>query len=41
MVEEPTSDLKIPFEAIREDEQEDSEKQENQENHDDHKNEKQ
>jgi hypothetical protein len=38
MVEEPTQDLEVPFEAIREEEQEDSKEQEN---HDDHENEKQ
>jgi hypothetical protein len=39
MVEEPTQDLEVPCEAIREEEQEDSKKQENHENHDDHENE--
>jgi hypothetical protein len=39
MVEEPTQDLEVPCEAIREEEQEDSKKQEDHENHDDHENE--
>jgi hypothetical protein len=41
MVEEPTQDLEVPSEAIKEEEQEDSKKQEDQENHDIHENEKQ
>jgi len=39
MVEEPTHDLKVPSEVIREEEQEDFEEQADQENHDDHENE--
>jgi hypothetical protein len=39
MVEEPTQDLDVPFEAIREEEQEDSKKQKDRENYDDHENE--
>jgi hypothetical protein len=39
MVEEPTQDLKVPSEVIREEEQEDSKEQADQENHDDHENE--
>jgi hypothetical protein len=39
MVEESTQDLKVPFEVIREEEQEDFEKQEDQETHNDHENE--
>ncbi len=38
MVEEPTQDLFIPSEAIREEEQEDFEKQEDYDNRDDHEN---
>jgi len=40
MVEESTQDLDVPFEAIKEKEQEDFEKQENRENFGDHENEK-
>ncbi len=40
MVEEPTQDLDVLFEAISEEEQEDSEEQEDYENCDDHENEK-
>jgi len=36
LVEEPTPDFDVPFEGIREEEQEDSE---DQKNHDDHENE--
>jgi hypothetical protein len=36
MVEEPTQDLNVPSEAIREEEQDDFEEQEDQENLDDH-----
>jgi hypothetical protein len=39
MGEEPTQDLDVPSEAIREEEQEDFEEQEDQENLDDHENE--
>jgi hypothetical protein len=39
MVEEPTQDLNVPLEAIREEEQEDFEEKEDQENHNDHENE--
>ncbi len=39
MVEEPTQDLDVPSEAIREEEQEDSKEQGDCENHDDHENE--
>jgi hypothetical protein len=39
MVEEPTQDLDVPSEAIREEDQEDFEKQEDRDNHDDHENE--
>jgi hypothetical protein len=39
MVEEPTQDLEVPSEAIREEEQEDCEEQEDHENYDDHENE--
>jgi hypothetical protein len=39
MVEELTQDLDVPFEAIREEEQEAYEKQKDCENHDDHENE--
>jgi hypothetical protein len=39
MVEEPTQDLEVPFEVIREEEQEDSEEREDHENYDDHENE--
>jgi hypothetical protein len=39
MVEEPTQDLDIPFEIIREEEQEDFENQEDRDKHDDHENE--
>jgi hypothetical protein len=40
MVEEPTQDLDVPSEAIREEEQEDFEEQNDHDNHDDHENEK-
>jgi hypothetical protein len=39
MVEEPTQDLDVPSETIREEEQEDSKKQEDCDNYDDHENE--
>jgi hypothetical protein len=39
MVAEPTKDLDVPFEAIREEEQEDFKGQKDRENHDDHENE--
>jgi hypothetical protein len=39
MVEEPTHDLDVPPEAIREEEQEDYKKQEDRDNCDDHENE--
>jgi hypothetical protein len=39
MVEELTQDLKVPSEAIREEEQKDSKEQEDKENHGDHENE--
>jgi len=39
MGEEPTQDLDVPSEAIREEEQEDFEEQEDQENLNDHENE--
>ncbi len=39
MVEEPTQDLDVLFEAIREEEQKVYEKQKDRENHDDHENE--
>ncbi len=39
MVEEPTEDLDVPFEAIRKEEQEDYEDQEDHDNRDDHENE--
>ncbi len=39
MVEEPTHDLNVPFEAIREEEQEDFEDQEDCDNCNDHDNE--
>jgi hypothetical protein len=40
MVEEPTQDLDVPLEAIREEEQDDFKEQEDQENFDDHEREK-
>jgi hypothetical protein len=40
MVEEPTQDLEVPSEAIREEEQEDSENEEDHDVHGDHENEK-
>jgi hypothetical protein len=40
MVDEPTQDLNVWSETIREEEQEDSEEQEDRDNHDDHENEK-
>jgi hypothetical protein len=40
MVEEPTQDLNVLIEAIKEKEQKDSKKHEDRENHDDHGNEK-
>jgi hypothetical protein len=40
MVEEPTQDLDVPSEAIREEERKDSEEQEDHENCNDHENEK-
>ncbi len=40
MVEEPTQDREVPFEAIKEEEQKDSEEQEAQENRDDYESEK-
>jgi hypothetical protein len=40
MVKEPIQDLKVPIEAIREEEQKDFEDQEDRDNHDDHENEK-
>jgi hypothetical protein len=40
MAKEPTQDLDVPSEAIREEEQEDSEEQEDRDNYDDHANEK-
>jgi hypothetical protein len=39
MVEEPTENLDVPFEAIREEEQEDFEDQEDHDNRNDHENE--
>jgi quercetin dioxygenase-like cupin family protein len=39
MVEEPTQDLEVPFEAIKEEEQDYFEEQEDQETHNDHENE--
>jgi hypothetical protein len=40
IVEEPTQDLDVPFEGIREEEQEDSEDEEDCDVHNDHENEK-
>jgi len=40
MVEEPTQDLDVPSEVVREEEQEDSEDEEDCDVHDDHENEK-
>jgi hypothetical protein len=39
MVEEPTQDLNVPFETIREEEQEDFQEQLDHDNRDDHENE--
>jgi hypothetical protein len=39
LVEEPTQDLDVPFEAIKEEEQEDSENEEDRDIHNDHENE--
>jgi hypothetical protein len=39
MVEKPTQDLNVPFEAIKEEEQEDLEEQEDHDNRNDHENE--
>jgi hypothetical protein len=40
MIEKPTQDLNVPFETLREEEQEDSKEQEDCDNCDDHENEK-